>query len=102
MSTISAVSGSAWTTYATPAAPPAEAMRPAPPRPPMDTKGENAVLKDSQKLNQLSSMLEMDSKDVQEQATSPSSLVSMLQDKGIGYDQMRSVMSSGDLLDVRA
>ena len=102
MNTISAITGGGWNSYQPQMAPPAEAVRPAPPRPPLETRGENAVLKDPQKLDRLSSMLEMDSKDVRDQATTPSNLVSMMQDKGVGLDQMRSVMSSGDLLDVRA
>ncbi|WP_250009863.1 hypothetical protein [Actinoplanes sp. M2I2] len=65
-------------------------------------KGENSCLRDSSKLSRLSELLNMDSSSVTSQATSASSLVSMLQSKGVDLTQLRSVLNSGDLLDVAA
>ncbi|GAA2896159.1 hypothetical protein Acy02nite_61680 [Actinoplanes cyaneus] len=74
-----------------------------PPPPPGGPRGENAGLADPRKLKQVSDLLDMDSSDVTSAATSASSLVSMLQDKGVDFTQLRNVLNqTGDLLDVSA
>ncbi|BCY07415.1 hypothetical protein [Actinoplanes sp. L3-i22] len=74
-----------------------------PPPPPGGPRGENAGLQDSGKLKQVSDMLDMDSQDVTKAATSASSLVSLLQDKGVDFSQLKNVLNrTGDLLDVSA
>ncbi|WP_436520818.1 hypothetical protein [Actinoplanes sp. HUAS TT8] len=74
-----------------------------PPPPPSGPRGENAGLQDPEKLKQVSDLLDMDSADVTSAATSASSLVSLLQDKGVDFAQLRNVLNqSGDLLDVSA
>jgi uncharacterized protein YidB (DUF937 family) len=81
-------------TVGKPTPPPGEA--------PGGLKGENSCLRDSSKLNQLSELLNVDSSAVTDQATSASSLVSMLQSNGVDLTQLRNVLNSGDLLDVAA
>lgn len=74
-----------------------------PPPPPGGPRGENAGLADPAKLKQVSDLLDMDSADVSKTATSASSLVSLLQDKGVDFSQLRNVLNqTGDLLDVSA
>lgn len=73
-----------------------------PPPPPGGPRGENTGLADSGKLDQISSLLEMDSEQVTSQATSASGLVKLLQDKGVDLAKLRDVLTSGDLLDVAA
>ncbi|KUL40777.1 hypothetical protein [Actinoplanes awajinensis] len=74
-----------------------------PPQPAPAPRGENAGLQDPDKLKQVSDLLDMDTADVTAAATSASSLVSMLQTKGVDLTQLKDVLNrSGDLLDVRA
>jgi hypothetical protein len=74
---------------------------PAPP--PGGPRGENAGLTDPDKLQQVSELLDMDTADVTSAATSASSLVTLLQDKGVDFTRLRDVLNrSGDLLDVSA
>jgi uncharacterized protein YidB (DUF937 family) len=79
-------------------------MPPPPPGRPMvgGPKGENTGLQDDTKLQQVSDLLEMDTEDVTDQATSAATLVSLLQSKGVDLKSLRSVLDSGDLLDVAA
>ncbi|MFI5496693.1 hypothetical protein [Actinoplanes sp. NPDC051859] len=73
-----------------------------PPPPPGGPRGENAGIRDSSKLQQLSKLLEMDSATVTDEATSASSLVNLLQSKGVDLGALRNVLNNGDLLDVAA
>ncbi|AEV83222.1 hypothetical protein ACWT_2202 [Actinoplanes sp. SE50] len=62
-----------------------------------------AGLADPEKLTRVSDLLDMDTSDVTSAATSASSLVSLLQDRGVDFSQLRDVLNrTGDLLDVRA
>lgn len=70
--------------------------------PPPPTGGYNAGLTDPAKLNGVSDLLNMPAEEVANQATTATDLVSMLQNRGVDLGQLRAVMSSGDLLDVRA
>lgn len=65
-------------------------------------RGENAALSDPSKLSTLSDMLEMDEQEVTDQATNPAKLVELIRDRGLDLGTLRNVLSSGDLLDVRA
>jgi hypothetical protein len=47
-------------------------------------------------------LLSMDASDVTGTATSASSLVGLLQSKGIDMSRLKTVLTSGDLLDVAA
>ncbi|WP_305782416.1 hypothetical protein [Symbioplanes lichenis] len=75
---------------------------PPPPGGPDGSRGEVAGLRDSSKLNQLSGLLDMSEDDVTTSATSATKLVELLQTKGVDLGQLRTVLTSGDLLDVRA
>lgn len=70
--------------------------------PPPQTRGLNSGITDPTKLNGVSDLLNMPAGEVAGQATTATDLVSMLQNRGIDLGQLRAVMSSGDLLDVRA
>jgi len=65
------------------------------------TRGSNAGLADPDKLNAVSDLLDMPADQVAERAATPADLVTMLQNRGVDLGQLRAVMSSGDLLDVR-
>jgi hypothetical protein len=65
-------------------------------------KGANSGIQDSSKLDGVSKLLDMDSDDVSSQATSATDLVKMLQNKGVDLNQLKSVLNSGDLMDVSA
>ena len=65
-------------------------------------RGNNTGVSDSSKLDQLSQLLEMDSDEVADQATSASDLVKLLQSKGVDLDRLRDVLTSGDLIDTAA
>ncbi|WP_203682793.1 hypothetical protein [Actinoplanes siamensis] len=74
-----------------------------PPPPPGGPRGENAGLQDAAKLKQVSDLLDMDTADVTSAATSASSLVSLLQDRGVDFSRLKDVLNrSGDLLDLTA
>ncbi|MEV6348228.1 hypothetical protein [Actinoplanes sp. NPDC051851] len=76
---------------------------PPPPPPPGGPRGENACLQDDEKLTQISDLLNMDTKEVTDSATTASSLIGLLQNKGVDLSQLRNVLNqSGDLLDVTA
>lgn len=75
---------------------------PPPPPPGGGPKGANTGVEDTDKLEQLSSLLKMDSGDVKTRATSATDLIKMMQDKGIDLGQLRNVLNSGDLMDVSA
>ncbi|WP_285474349.1 hypothetical protein [Actinoplanes sp. NBRC 101535] len=77
---------------------------PPPPPPPAAPagRGENSGLQDKEKLQQVSDLLDMDTKDVTEQATSAAGLIGLMQNRGVDLTQLRSVLSSGDILDVKA
>jgi hypothetical protein len=70
------------------------------PRP--DSGGVNSGLKDPDKLDRVSEMLNLPAGEVEARAGRASDLVTMLQNRGLDLGQLRNVMSSGDLLDVRA
>ena len=74
----------------------------APPPPHGGPKGVNAGLRDDDKLSRLSTLLDVDSEDLTDQATTASSLVNLLQSNGVDLSRLRSVFASGDLLDVAA
>ncbi len=73
-----------------------------PPPPPGGPRGANAGLRDDTKLDQISQLLDMDSDDVTDQATTASALVGMFQANGVDLTSLRDVLNSGDLLDVAA
>jgi hypothetical protein len=66
------------------------------------SRGEVAGLQDPTKLNSISDLLDMSEDDVTTSATSATKLVELLQNKGVDLGQLRNVLNSGDLLDVRA
>jgi hypothetical protein len=65
-------------------------------------KGNNSGIQDSSKLSSVSKLLDMDSDDVSSQATSASSLVKLLQSKGVDLSSLKSALNSGDLVDTTA
>lgn len=65
-------------------------------------KGENTGIQDADKLSEISKLLDMDDDEVSTQATSATDLVKLLQSKGVDLGQLKSVLNSGDLLDVAA
>ncbi len=65
-------------------------------------RGQIAALSDPAKLATLSDMLEMDEQQVADQATNPAKLVELIQNRGLDLGTLRNVLTSGDLLDVRA
>ncbi|MEU4427608.1 hypothetical protein AB0F81_43870 [Actinoplanes sp. NPDC024001] len=69
---------------------------------PKAPRGENAGLRDAEKLEQLGELLGMKSEQVTARAGSPSDLVALFRDKGVSLHRMRDVLESGDLLDVMA
>jgi hypothetical protein len=73
-----------------------------PPPPSGGPRGENAGLRDEVKLAEVSKLLRMDTTEVAAAATSASSLVTLLTNKGVDLRSLRDVLTSGDLLDVRA
>lgn len=75
---------------------------PPPPPPGGGPKGANTGVTDTDKLEQLGSLLKMDATEVKTRATSATDLIKMMQDRGIDLGQLRNVLSSGDLMDVRA
>jgi uncharacterized protein YidB (DUF937 family) len=83
---------------------PAPSPPPAPPSGdvPGGPKGENSGLQDTAKLSGLSRLLSMDPSAVAGSATSASSLVSLVQSQGVDLTRLKSVLNSGDLLDVSA
>ncbi|MFG1603787.1 hypothetical protein [Actinoplanes sp. NPDC049265] len=62
----------------------------------------NAGLRDPEKLGRVSDLLDLPASEVAAQAGTATDLVTMLQNRGLDVGQLRNVMSSGDLLDVRA
>lgn len=107
MTAISAA-GTTTSTYATlPDDPDTQDPTGTPPPPPPGgkhpaTKGENAGLHHSGKLHQMSQLLDMDSDDVTDQATTASGLVNLVQSKGVDLSSLRDVLDNGDLIDVSA
>ncbi len=65
-------------------------------------KGNNSGIQDSSKLSSVSKLLDMDSDDVSSQATSASSLVKLLQSKGVDLSSLKGALNSGDLVDTSA
>jgi hypothetical protein len=65
-------------------------------------KGNNSGIQDSSKLSSVSKLLDMDAGDVSSQATSASSLVKLLQSKGVDLSSLKSALNSGDLVDTTA
>ncbi|MEV4350896.1 hypothetical protein AB0J83_41095 [Actinoplanes sp. NPDC049596] len=78
-----------------------ESAAPAGP-PPGGPKGENSFVADRSKLSQVSDLLQTDEAEVTEQATNAATLIGMFQNKGVDLQQLRGVLSNGDLLDVSA
>ena len=70
--------------------------------PPPPTQGHNAGLTDPAKLDGVSDLLNMPAEEIANQATTATDLISMLQNRGVDLGRLRAIMSSGDLLDVRA
>ena len=67
-----------------------------------EPKGENAGLRDDDKLGQVSRLLDMTAGDVSGRATSASGLVNLFQSKGVELSSLKNVLDNGDLLDVAA
>ncbi|MGI5242393.1 hypothetical protein [Dactylosporangium sp. CA-139066] len=68
--------------------------------PPGGGPGGSAALQDDAKRRQLGELLDSDTDDLSK--LSPNELVQRLQTKGVDLGQLRSVLDSGDLLDVKA
>jgi hypothetical protein len=65
-------------------------------------RGVNSGIQDPGKLSEVSRLLAMEESEVTGQVTKASDLWQMLQSRGVDPGRMRDVLSSGDLLDVRA
>ena len=65
-------------------------------------RGANTGIADTDKVKQISELLDMSSDQVTVQATSATDLVKLLQDKGVDLSALRNVLNSGDLIDVAA
>ncbi len=105
MASISSISNS--TNYQVTRVQTAYGSQPRPTREPAEKAGEpreeHTGLVDPRKLQQLSDLLDMDTKDVSSAATSASSLIALLMDKGVDFTEVRKVLNqTGDLLDVSA
>ncbi|MEV6637179.1 hypothetical protein AB0M54_41255 [Actinoplanes sp. NPDC051470] len=79
-------------------------VEPAPPArrdlaPPTPDPGTRSGVPDPDRLDRVSSLLDLPVAEVA--AQSPAELVTMLQNRGLDVGELRNVMSSGDLLDVR-
>jgi hypothetical protein len=67
-----------------------------------DMPARTAMKGDDGRTSRLGSALRMDSGDVSSRASSASEMVDLLQSRGVDLGQLRNVLNSGDLLDVRA
>ncbi|GLY94418.1 hypothetical protein [Actinoplanes sp. NBRC 103695] len=84
--------------------PPTRGTPPPPTRgtPSPPAHGHNGGLADPAKLDGVSDLLNMPAEQVAGQAATAPDLIAMLQNRGVDLGRLRAVMSSGDLLDVRA
>lgn len=73
--------------------------------PAVEPRGDSSSgggFRDPEKLDQLSGLLNMDKNTVSTEASSATKLVELLQKNGVDLGALKNVLSSGDLLDVRA
>lgn len=77
-----------------------ERRDPPPDRAPAAGSGDPAYLRDDDKLGRIGELMDMDATEVSRRATSGSSLISMLQGNNVDLSRLRTVLDSGDLLDV--
>jgi hypothetical protein len=74
----------------------ADATRP----PPSGQRGQVAALDDAAKAGRLSNLLDVGADELTSKVGNAKELVDLMRERGIDLGQLRSILSSGDLLDV--
>jgi hypothetical protein len=90
-------------TQGLPAGPPRAESRgtgPVGPPPPGGPRGQVAGLDDAAKAGRLSNLLKVDAGELTGKVASGKELVDLMREKGVDLGQLRSILSSGDLVDV--
>ena len=64
------------------------------------TKGRTVGLTDGEKTSRLSDLLQVDEADLTDKVANGKELLELLRDRGVDLGQLRSVLNSGDLVDV--
>jgi hypothetical protein len=85
-----------------PAGPPQGSGRPSGPGgpPPGGTRGQVAGLGDAAKADRLGDLLEVDAGELTSKVANAKELIELMRDKGVDLGRLRSILSSGDLVDV--
>jgi hypothetical protein len=68
--------------------------------PPDGLRGRMAGLTDAEKTSRLSDLLQVDEIDLTDKVANGKDLLELMRDKGVHPGQLRSVLNSGDLVDV--
>src|SRR4051812_31169315 len=69
-------------------------------QPPGGTRGRMAGLADAEKTSRLSGLLQVEETDLTDKIANAKELLELMRDKGVDPGQLRSVLNSGDLVDV--
>jgi len=83
-----------------PAGPPRAAAAPIGPPPGGGPRGQVAGLDDADKADRLSNLLEVDTNELTSTIASAKELVDLMQKKGVDLGNLRSILRSGDLVDI--